>query len=118
MDSTLCFGMCCPLPCSPHSAPFSVEIVAHLADEEMTANRSGRSNDRKAEAAIQFAIKVVQARGHVCDADVRAVKAAGYDDAQVIEIVQHVGLNTWTNYLNEVAQTEVDFPVVSARKVA
>lgn len=92
--------------------------VAHLADDELTANRSGRSSDPKAEAALQFAIKVAQARGHVTDADVRAVKAAGYDDAQVIEIVQHVGLNTWTNYLNEVARTEVDFPLVNARKVA
>ena len=43
----------------------------------------------------------------------RAVKAAGYDDAQVIEIVLHVALNTWTNYINEVAKTEIDFPVVA-----
>jgi alkylhydroperoxidase family enzyme len=49
---------------------------------------------------------------------VRAVKAAGYDDAQVIEIVQHVALNTWTNYVNSVAETEIDFPVVTARKAA
>jgi alkylhydroperoxidase family enzyme len=49
---------------------------------------------------------------------VRAVKAAGYDDAQIIEIVQHVALNTWTNYVNLVAETEIDFPVVTARKAA
>ena len=47
-----------------------------------------------------------------------AVKAAGYDDAQLIEIVQYVALNTWTNYINEVAQTDVDFPVVAPRKAA
>ena len=41
-----------------------------------------------------------------------AVKAAGYDDAQMIEIVLHVALNTWTNYINEVAKTDIDFPVV------
>ena len=52
------------------------------------------------------------------DAELRAVREAGYDDAQIIEIVQHVALNTWTNYVNSVAQTAVDFPVVSARKVA
>ena len=59
------------------------------------------------------------ARGHIGDEDVRAVRAAGYDDAQIIEIVQHVALNTWTNYVNEVARTEIDFPVVApARKAA
>jgi hypothetical protein len=36
----------------------------------------------------------------------------------VIEIVQHVALNTWTNYINEVAKTEIDFPVVALRQAA
>jgi uncharacterized peroxidase-related enzyme len=92
--------------------------LAHLDDAEMTANRSGASNDPMADAAVRFAAKVVHARGHVSDDDVRAVKAAGYDDAQVIEIVQHVALNTWTNYVNSVAETEIDFPLVTARKAA
>ena len=38
--------------------------------------------------------------------------------AQVIEIVLHVALNTWTNYINLVAETDIDFPVVEARKAA
>jgi hypothetical protein len=48
--------------------------------------------------------------------DVRNLKAAGYDDGQVIEIVLHVALNTWTNYVNEVAKIGIDFPVVTARQ--
>ena len=92
--------------------------LAKLADAEITANRNGVSNDPKADAAVRFAAKVTQARGHVSDDDVRAVKLAGYDDAQVVEIVLHVALNTWTNYINEVAKTEIDFPVVAARKAA
>ena len=64
---------------------------------------------------MRFAAKVVRERGHVSDVDVHAVKAAGYDDAQVIEIVLHVALNTLTNYVNEVAKTEIDFPVVTHR---
>ena len=89
------------------------KAVAKLDDAEIAANRSGRSNDPVAEAAVRFAAKVATARGHVSDDDVRAVKLAGYDDAQVIEIVQHVALNTWTNYINTVGKTEIDFPVVS-----
>jgi uncharacterized peroxidase-related enzyme len=92
--------------------------LAKLDDAEITANRNGASNDPKADAAVRFAVSVVRARGHVSDDDVAAVKAAGYDDAQVIEIVQHVALNTWTNYINSVAETEIDFPVVAARKAA
>jgi uncharacterized peroxidase-related enzyme len=90
--------------------------LAKLDDAEIAANRKGASNDTKADAAVRFALKVVRERGHVSEADVNAVKAAGYDDAQVIEIVQHVALNTWTNYINEVAKTEIDFPVVTPCK--
>lgn len=92
--------------------------LAKLDDAEMTANRNGASNDPKADAAVRFAAKVVNARGHVGDDDLRAVKMAGYDDAQVIEIVLHVALNTLTNYVNEVAATDIDFPVVAPRKAA
>ncbi len=86
-----------------------------LDEEEMTRNRDGASSDPKANAAVRFAARVARARGHVSDGDLEAVKAAGYDDAQVIEIVLHVALNTLTNYVNEVAQTAIDFPVVSHR---
>jgi uncharacterized peroxidase-related enzyme len=92
--------------------------VAKLDDAEITANRGGTSNDLKAAAAVRFAALIVRERGHVSDADVAAVKAAGYDDAQVIEIVLHVALNTLTNYVNEVAKTAIDFPVIELRQVA
>lgn len=92
--------------------------VARLSDEEMTANRNGMSTDAMAAAAVRFAVAVTQQRGHVADADVAAVKAAGYDDAQVVEIVLHVALNTLTNYINEVARTPVDFPVVELRRAS
>jgi uncharacterized peroxidase-related enzyme len=88
--------------------------AAKLDAAEIRANREGRSGDAKADAAVRFAVKVARERGHVADADVRAVRDAGYDDAQLVEIVQHVALNTWTNYLNEVAGTAIDFPVTEA----
>jgi uncharacterized peroxidase-related enzyme len=92
--------------------------LAKLDDAEISANRNGASTDPKADAAVRFAVKVARARGHVSDDDVRAVRSAGYDDAQVIEIVLHVALNTWTNYINVIAETDIDFPVVTARKAA
>lgn len=92
--------------------------VAKLDTAEMEANRNGASNDPKADAAVRFAAKVTRERGRVNQADINALKQAGYDEAQLIEIVQHVALNTWTNYINLIAETDVDFPVVSVRQVA
>ena len=92
--------------------------LAKLDDVELAANRAGGSLDPKVDAALRFAAKVARERGHVSDGDVEAVKAAGYDDAQVIEIVLNVALNTLTNFVNEVAATDIDFPLVSARRAA
>ncbi len=92
--------------------------VARLDEAELAANRRGASNDAHAAAAVRFARQVMEQRGHVSDAELQAVRDAGYSEAEVIEIVQHVALNTWTNYVNSVAGTTIDFPVVAARKVA
>jgi uncharacterized peroxidase-related enzyme len=92
--------------------------VAKLDDAELAANRRATSNDPHADVAVRFSRLVMERRGHVTDTELKAVRDAGYSEAEVIEIVQHVALNTWTNYVNSVAQTPVDFPVVAARKVA
>ena len=77
---------------------------------EIDANRRGRSGDAKADAAVAFAQAVARARGGVSAADVDAVRAAGYGDAELVEIVAHVAFNTFTNYVNEVFKTPIDFP--------
>lgn len=92
--------------------------VAQLDDAELAANRSGTSNDPTAAAAVRFAAQVATQRGRVSEAELAAVRAAGFDDAQIVEIVQHVALNTWTNYVNEVAKTDIDFPVVRSSEAA
>jgi uncharacterized peroxidase-related enzyme len=92
--------------------------VAGLDDAEIAANRNWKSADAKAAAAVRFAAKVARARGHVSDADVQAVKSAGYSDGEVMEIVVHVALNTLTNYVNEVAKTDLDFPEADQLRVA
>lgn len=92
--------------------------LAKLDDAEMAANRMGKSNDPKADAAVRFSVKLVQQRGHVTEDDLRQVKLAGYSDAELIEIVGHVALNTFTNYINEAFGTDVDFPAVQLVKAA
>jgi alkylhydroperoxidase family enzyme len=88
--------------------------LARLDAAEIAANRAGGSHDPKADAAVRFAADLVRNRGHVGEDAVRAVRQAGYDDGQLVEIVAHVALNTLTNYVNEAFATAIDFPVVRA----
>lgn len=92
--------------------------LAKIDGAEIALNRKGTSSDAKANAAVAFAVKVTQARGKVSDADLQAVKAAGFTDAQIVEIVAVVAENVFTNFINIVAQTEIDFPVVRASEIA
>jgi uncharacterized peroxidase-related enzyme len=92
--------------------------LAKLDDLEIAANRNGGSGDAKADAAVRFAAKIVKARGHVADGDLQATKAAGFSDAEIVEIISHVALNTLTNYINNVTGTDIDFPAVAAAKKA
>lgn len=88
--------------------------LAKLSPEEVARNREFASGDAKADVAVRFAAKVAQQRGKVSDADVAAVRTAGFGDAQLIEIVALVAENVLTNFVNNVAQTDIDFPVVRA----
>ncbi|CAH0339151.1 peroxidase-related enzyme [Rhizobium sp. CECT 9324] len=92
--------------------------LAKLDDAEITANRNGASNDVKADVAVRFAVKLARGRGQATDADIRALKDSGYSDAEIVEIIAHVALNTFTNYVNEALKTEIDFPVVTVRTAA
>ncbi|MEO6379812.1 MAG: carboxymuconolactone decarboxylase family protein [Caulobacteraceae bacterium] len=88
--------------------------LAKLTPDEIAANRRGGSSDVKADAAVRLAVKLVEARGHVSEADITAVRDAGYSEGEIVEIVAHVALNTLTNYVNEALGTVIDFPVVRA----
>ncbi|WP_374352679.1 carboxymuconolactone decarboxylase family protein [Chitinimonas sp.] len=89
--------------------------VAKLSSDEIAAARDHQSSDAKTSAALNFAYRVVADRGRVSDQELAAVRAAGFSDAEVIEIVLLVALNVLTNYVNNVAHTDIDFPVVKAK---
>jgi len=59
-----------------------------------------------------FAKELIRQRGLVSDRDLNLARKAGIDDSLMLEIVAHVALNTLTNYVNRLADTEIDFPVV------
>ncbi len=88
--------------------------LVKLSDDEIAQARDGHATDARTQAALRFAGQVAAERGRVTDADIAALRAAGFSDAEVVEIVLHVALNVLTNYINNVAHTEVDFPRVSS----
>lgn len=83
---------------------------AGLTEQDVLDSRRGASADPKEDVLLRFARTVVEKRGLVEDTDIAAVRKAGYGDAEIAEIVAHVGLNVFTNYFNNVAGTPIDFP--------
>lgn len=95
------------------SAHTAIGKGAGLNSDELTAARNASSGNAKSNEALKFARSVVETKGNVKDGDLQELKAAGYNEGEIVEIVAHVGLNIFTNYFNHVAQTEIDFPKVS-----
>lgn len=91
---------------------------AGLTPEILAAAQAGKSSDPKTAAALQFALKLVEARGQVSDADVQAVGKAGFNDEEIVEILAHVALNLFTNYINIAFAVPVDFPAVKFSRAA
>ncbi len=100
------------------SAHQALGKMAGLSADEITRGFAGDSADPKAKAALTFAKAVLAKRGQVSDAELAAVKAAGYSEDEVLEIVANVVLNIFTNYVNNVADTDIDFPRVSLSRAA
>ncbi len=82
---------------------------------EMSAAQAGASDDAHTAAALTFVLKVVEQRAQIDEADVAALRAAGFDDGQVVEILAHVALNLFTNYINVALDVPVDFPKVALK---
>jgi uncharacterized peroxidase-related enzyme len=100
------------------SAHTALGTGAGLSADELEASRDARAADPKDTAALQFARAVVDRRGDVRDQDLANVRAAGYTDGDIAEIIGHVALNVFTNYFNRAAHTDIDFPLVTAGQVA
>lgn len=81
----------------------------------MSAAQVGESEDPRTAAALRFALKVVEQRAHIDATDVSALRDAGFKDEQVVEIMAHVALNLFTNYINVAFDVPVDFPKVALK---
>ncbi|MEM7235080.1 MAG: carboxymuconolactone decarboxylase family protein [Planctomycetota bacterium] len=85
---------------------------AGLDGEELTRNLAAESSEPARAAALKFVEELIARRGDVSDETLESVRREGFSDEEIAEIVTHVGLNTFTNFFNNFAHTEIDFPVV------
>jgi uncharacterized peroxidase-related enzyme len=91
---------------------------AGATSQEVSDAQVGVSNDAQTAAALKFALKLVDARGHVTNDDIGALRNAGFNDEGVVEIIAHVSLNLFTNYINVALAVPVDFPAVKLKTAA
>lgn len=89
---------------------YLAEHLLKIDGETVVLARAADSKEDKIQKALEFAIALTQKRGHVEKADVETLKEAGYNDAQIAEIVAAVSLNIFTNYFNTALDVAVDFP--------
>jgi uncharacterized peroxidase-related enzyme len=84
-----------------------------LAAEDISAARTADASDPKTAAALRFAQQLVRTRGRVDDEHLAAVRAAGWHDADIIELVGHALSTTLSNYLHHLSEVPVDYPPVA-----
>ena len=88
----------------------AVAPSAGLSADDILAGRTGKSEDGRTDAALKFSEAVLESRGKVSDQHLSDVRDAGFSDAEIVEIVASVVLGCFTNFLNNVADTELDIP--------
>jgi uncharacterized peroxidase-related enzyme len=91
---------------------------ASVSAEDLAAAQLGESSDPKIAAALSFALKLVNNRGQVSEVDTQNLRHAGFNDEEIVEIIAHVALNLFTNYINIALDVPVDFPKIELRHAA
>lgn len=91
---------------------------AGLSAADIAAARDAKAADVRRQALLTLADKLVVERGHLSDADLAAARGGGLADGEILEVVALVALNTFSNYVNHVAGTEIDFPEIDLAKAS
>ena len=100
------------------SAHTAIGKNAGLSGDEILANRAGGSQDAKAAVAVKFSRSLAENNGDVTTAELLEIRNAGYSDAEIVEIITHVGMNVLTNILGKASRVEIDFPKVELQKAS
>jgi uncharacterized peroxidase-related enzyme len=88
--------------------------LAGVKPDVLEQIREGQpTGDARRDELVGFVRKLQQSSGTVSDEDFAAIKAAGYSDAQLVEISLAFATTVFTNVFNRINDTEIDFPAVA-----
>lgn len=97
------------------SAHTAIGRKSGLTGAEITAARNGTSEDAQAAVAVKFANNLMEKKGDVSAIEIAELRSAGFTDADIVEIITHVGMNLLTNILGKASKVEIDFPQVDLK---
>lgn len=83
-----------------------------LSEEQMLEGRAFHSQDEKLNSGLLFAKKMLDNPKQISSQDIEPLRNVGYSDGEILEIVANVIRNIFTNYINIISETEVDWPVI------
>ena len=89
-----------------------------LSESDIADARQSTAATDKTDAILKLALSILVQRGEISDTALKSARAAGVTDAEIVETVANVAVNIFTNYVNHVARTVVDFPEVKPGEIA
>lgn len=95
------------------SAHTAIGKAAGLKEDEILSARKGVAKAPKEQALLTFAKLIAEKNGKIEDKDLEALKKAGVNDEEILDVLLVVIQTTFTNYFNHLADPQIDFPKVS-----
>lgn len=90
------------------------KMSGYTVEQTQQLRRGSYPDDARTDALVRFAVEIVSTHGTVPAASVERVKAAGYNDRQIVEAIQAISAILFTNMINRVNDTVLDFPAAPA----
>lgn len=88
--------------------------LSGLKPDALRQIRAGQATgDAKRDALVHFVRMLVHSHGTVSDTDFAAIRAAGYSDAQLVDISLALAVITFTNIFNRINDSTLDFPAAA-----
>jgi uncharacterized peroxidase-related enzyme len=85
-----------------------------FTDEQIIELRKGTASfDTKLDALVKFTASVVENRGHATEESKEVFFAAGYTEANLIDVVIVIGDKIISNYIHNLTGFEIDFPLAT-----
>lgn len=93
------------------SAHTAIAKMNGFSESETILLRTTNIQDGKLKALTNLAQEITETKGKPSQANIDSFYEAGYGKDALVELIGLVSLNTFTNYLNHIADTKIDFPV-------